>query len=133
MATNTFREMTGLKIVKERELKHLDRVFVYYNLHKKCFSIRSMKTGLVVAHADKVYMSECTFKVSEAGRQRVLKEKKKNVHAGIIGKWLECAIGTSETATYNPFKYDSFVEVRSGKKVEKANWVRLEGKQIHYL
>lgn len=64
------------------------RVFVYFNLHKKCWSIRAMEgnqKGRVIAHAQAVELANCTFKVSEAGRQRVLREKRKNVHAGVVG------------------------------------------------
>lgn len=64
------------------------RVFVYYNLHKKCWSIKALsgnQKGRVVAHADAVELKDCEFKVSEAGRQRVIREKRKNVHAGVAG------------------------------------------------
>ena len=44
------------------------------------------KTRKVLMHATHVKMSDVTFKVSEAGRQRVLKEKQKNVHAYAIGQ-----------------------------------------------
>ena len=44
--------------------------FIYFNLHKKCFSIRH--NGFVVAHASAVVVDEATTKVSETGRQRVL-------------------------------------------------------------
>ena len=59
--------------------------FVYYNLHKHVFSVRSCKSGLVEHHVNTVILSDCDFKVSKAGRDRVLKEKRKNVHAGVKG------------------------------------------------
>ncbi len=64
------------------------KVFVYYNLHKHCWSLKALEgkdKGRVVAHADDVmvYLAKC--KVSEAGRQRVLNEQRKNVHAGVVG------------------------------------------------
>ena len=64
------------------------KVFVYFNLHRKCYSIKSLSgvnKGRVVAHAEKVLLRDATFKVSEAGRQRVLRTKRKNVHAGVVG------------------------------------------------
>ena len=64
------------------------RVFVYYNLHKKCWSLKALsgnQKGRVVAHGDAVELKDCEFKVSEAGRQRVLRERQKNVHAGVAG------------------------------------------------
>jgi len=65
------------------------KVFVYYNLHKSCWSVRASDgplKGKVIAHAGSVFLRDATFKVSEAGRQRVLKEQRKNVHAGVEGE-----------------------------------------------
>ena len=67
------------------------RVFVYFNLHKKCFSIKALEgadKGRVIAHRDTVVLDGCKLLVSEAGRQRVLREKRKNVHAGVSGTWI---------------------------------------------
>lgn len=66
------------------------KVFVYRNLNQKgnVFSIKTMEgplKGRVVGHATGLFLKNCKFTVSEAGRQRVLKEKRKNVHAGIVG------------------------------------------------
>jgi hypothetical protein len=30
----------------------MERVFVYFNLHKKVWSVKSLKTGRVIAHAN---------------------------------------------------------------------------------
>jgi len=84
-------------------------VKVYWNLHRKCFSIQ--QKGLVVAHADMVKLSDVTFKISEAGRQRVIKEQRKNVHAYMIGTLTDelFRIGSSHALTYNPYKVGAFV------------------------
>lgn len=66
----------------------MERVFIYRNVRRGCWSIRSEgggNRGIVVAHADEVLLTDCTFKVSEAGRQRVLRERRKHVHAGVSG------------------------------------------------
>ena len=55
------------------------KVFVYKNLHKNCWSVR--QDGLVKAHAKCLYMWDCLFQVNQKGRERVIKEKQKNVHA----------------------------------------------------
>ncbi len=71
------------------------KVFVYWNLHRKCWSIKSLAgtfKGKVFAHARELDLANVVFKVSEAGRQRVLREGKKNVHAGAVGtleKWTD--------------------------------------------
>ena len=63
------------------------RVQVYYNLHKKCLSIRYK--GKVIEHAREVTLTDARFHVQPAGRARVLREKKKNVHAYVSGKLKE--------------------------------------------
>jgi len=87
------------------------RVFVYYNLHKKVWSIKDLKTGKVIGRTDAVYLQDCEMKVSQAGRRRVLKERRKNVHAGIVGTWDYRDIHSIEgiDIIYNPYEYSSFV------------------------
>ena len=113
------------------------KVFVYFNLHRKCFSIKALEganKGRVVAHSDKVLLSDGTFKVSEAGRQRVLRERKKNVHAGVVGQWLgslddELTIERITTigrpVTYNPYKYSTFVYLYGEHPVGRTRLVAL--------
>lgn len=59
------------------------KVFVYWNLHKKCWSVRHK--GKVIAHEQYVFLRDATYKVNENGRQRVLAKRKKEVHAGVSG------------------------------------------------
>jgi hypothetical protein len=63
------------------------KVRVYFNLHKKLLSIQTKVNGAwkVISHRQSVSLSDVTFKVSECGRQRVIKNKRKNVHAYICG------------------------------------------------
>lgn len=92
-----------------------ERVFVYRNLHRKCYSVKSLKTNRVLCHVDEIILFNVKFRVGKAGRERVLREKRKNVHAGVVGyvadvsmldvSMLRQRIGV----TYNPYKYDSFV------------------------
>ena len=89
-------------------------VFVYRNLHKKCLSVRDVKTRLVVAHVDSINLDTPVFLVNERGRQLVLATKNKNVHAGVRG----CLVSFDTTipagstpVTYNPYKYSTFVKV----------------------
>jgi hypothetical protein len=114
------------------------RVFVYFNLHKKCFSIKALegeRKGLVIAHRDLVVLENCRFKVSEAGRQRVLREKRKNVHAGVSGTWTETVRDNADfehlsilgrAVTYNPYKYDSFVIRATEQTVDRADVVAMK-------
>ena len=98
------------------------RVYVYRNLTKGCWSLKSLKTGKVIGHAQNLTLKDTIFKVSEAGRQRVIKDKRKNVHAGIVGtimapvpSWDADWINSKGVparkipVTYNPYRFSTFV------------------------
>ena len=113
------------------------RVQVYYNLHKKCLSIRHK--GKVIEHAQEVTLTDARFHVQQAGRERVLKQKRKNVHAYISGKlketfWFTQAPKYIWTAkqhvTYNHYKHKSFVNKKTLKPVASAEVVHISGKRI---
>lgn len=124
-----------MKPVKGRTIESGELVYVYFNLHKHCFSVKSMKTGLVVAHTNDITLAHATFRVSEAGRLRVLREKRKNVHAGVIGFYQENSFLStrySKEATYNPYIYESFVEKGNLQPLHQAGAVRLLDKKIYF-
>ena len=104
------------------------RVYVYWNLHKDLFSVRQRR--IVQAHATRVQLQDVLFKVSEAGRQRVLREKRKNVHAGLQGGWigLERSGALWKTRgwrriTYDPYQFDHFVTANGHRAVVGAKAV----------
>jgi hypothetical protein len=105
------------------------RVFVYYNLHRRVWSIKALSgsnRGRVVAHAANVVLSDVTCRVSEAGRQRVIRERRKNVHAGLVGELVSCgdlpwAVRDDAPAiTYNPYIAPTFFRKDNGAPVTKA-------------
>jgi hypothetical protein len=111
------------------------KVFVYFNLHKKCFSVKAMEgddRGRVIAHRAKVYLVDAQFKVSEAGRQRVLREQRKNVHAGVMGTWIDDIPDSyaGQAVTYNPYKYSTFVLKDNEAPVDRAYNALLLDKKI---
>lgn len=64
------------------------RVHAYWNINASIWSLRAVSghhRGRVIAHAASFSLLDCTFRVSEAGRQRVIREKCRNVHAWIVG------------------------------------------------
>jgi hypothetical protein len=88
------------------------KVEVYWNLHKKVFSVRARSgehRGRVIAHVDRFTLVNATFAVSEAGRKRVLAEQRKNVHAFVRGEWAEQTNARMSKVTYNPYRYETFV------------------------
>ena len=113
------------------------KVYVYYNLHKKLWSIKALegeRKGRVIAHRKTVVLTNVTPKVSEAGRQRVLKEKRKNVHAGLVGNWNDkqilLGLFSADEITYNPYKYNSFVFKEDETKFEYARAAWLGNKKV---
>ena len=109
------------------------RVEVYYNLHKNVFSVRHK--GKVIAWGNSVTIENPEYVVREKGRQKVLEEGRKNVHAFVRGTLSDIDIflkGISEWAkveprevTYNPYKYDSFVDGSTYQPIKKSKWARL--------
>ena len=116
-----------IKPHKNRTINPAKPVKVYWNLHRDCFSVQ--QDGLVVCHADQVKLRDVTFKVNETGRQRVLKERKKNVHAFTVG-YLDERDDERDydiSIVYNPYKHDSFrLRYCSVVAVTTADFVLLE-------
>ena len=100
---------------------------VYLNLHKDAVSVRSRETenyGKVVAHKPKVHIADATFVVQPAGREKCRENETKNVHAFVRGEWTEAEkVLYGEPVTYNPYKYDTFVQAENEEPVEGADLV----------
>lgn len=103
------------------------QVKVYFNLHQRLFSV--MHKNRVIGHAENLELKNCRFVVSQAGRQRVLREGRKNVHAYVIGD-VECKNRTEcldnyVPVRYNPYRTSTFV-MPSGEPVHGASSVVLK-------
>lgn len=109
-------------------------VKVYRNLKhgrasRPLYSI--MRNGRVIARRHRVLLTSCKFVVNQAGRERVITEGRKNVHAFVVGNWCrlpKCtAFGTDEMdkrtlgvkVVYNPYKMSSF-QTELGHEVKGA-------------
>lgn len=114
----------------------------YFNLHKQCLSVRPM--GGKVSHAKAVVFTDVQFVVSKAGRERVIREKRKNVHAFVRGT-LSTSTGNSQAVhvireycehlglrrvTYNPYKYETFVYADTEEPVLFADAAYVIGRTI---
>jgi hypothetical protein len=91
-----------------------ERVRVHFHLRIHKWSVTALtgeRKGRVIAHVDQFALRDCTFKVSEAGRRRVLQRKQRMVHA-----WVEGVVvppeGTvpvgAEEFCYNPYRCGAF-------------------------
>lgn len=123
----------------------------YLNLHKIGFlSVRAAEgpdKGRVVGHVSAIELEGCTFRVSEAGRQRVIRERAKNVHATVRGRIVQVcqdatpsrsltekqsailAAGGTDT-TYNPYYTPTFINRETKSPVHAAQSVVIVGKFV---
>ena len=93
------------------------RVMCYYDLHRKTFSV-TYKNKLIFK-SDYVILDDVEFRVRKRGNERVRAEKRKNVHAFVIGNLVDYKSfplnekidePQVDVVTYDPYKYDSFVK-----------------------
>lgn len=103
---------------------------VYYNLNKHTFSVTH--NSKVIMYADYVKLKNVEFRVRQGGKEKVRSEKRKNVHAFVIGELLEYfeypskdipTSSSNEVITYDPYKYDSFVFKNNKEPVFRAKEV----------
>ena|SRR5210317_356159 len=107
----------------------MQKVRVYWNLHKKVWSIQDCKSGLVCDHLDRITLEQAKFVVRKGGQKRVRQEGKKNVHAFAEG-WVSRDQDEDHThywydISYNPYKNDYFMIKDQDGNVEEVprDWV----------
>jgi hypothetical protein len=117
------------------------RAEVYKNLHTGTWSVRDLGVGRVVAHPLAVVIADADFVVRKAGRARVLREKRKNVHAFIRGTILDMYIvdfpdnlEELDKATYNPYNNETFVDSTTGHPITSSKLVYMDVlRGLYYL
>ena len=126
-------------------------VDLYLNLHRTGFlSVRAAEgesRGRVIAHVRAIQLENCDFRVSESGRQRVIREKSKNVHATIRGRVVvsgsdptvieRIGMAASQLAStggmdvaYNPYFTPLFIDRATKMPVLASPQVVIVGKQV---
>jgi len=138
--------MMGVTMLKQLELfPQLDASIIraYRNLHTGQISLLDKASGLVVGHCDAVrlvphYLQDSVkCIVNQAGRARVLRERKKYVHAFIEGaiervagfvsykdrsytgvRYMEGLEAPMSAVTYNPYKAPTFTDKSTGAPIE---------------
>ena len=120
---------------KRYQIDYDRTVFVYKNLHQDCWSVK--QDGLVKAHTKELILWDCLFQVNSKGRERVLEERQKNVHAGIIGRIddleFEMNMPDVREVTYNPYKHKTFVDKFTKKPILQSEQVKLEPKNVYAI
>jgi hypothetical protein len=114
------------------KIDYSEPVRVYKNLHRNCWSVK--QDGLVKVHTHHVNLFNCKFLVSKKGRLKVLKEKRKNVHAFIEGYMnkedcFDCGSTFAEKneaqISYDPYFKETFFTNHDLFPVYDADEVRL--------
>jgi hypothetical protein len=119
------------------------KVRVYRNLHKNCFSIQTYIKGKgwrVTSRERSVLLLDVSFKVYKTGQKKVRREKRKNVHAFIVGElvgFTKYVRKNSTSVAYNPYAHDEFFTLTPKTRVKKDDvfesesaclWFDLENK-----
>ena len=119
-------------------LENGQTILIAYHLYRRCFSIRNANTRKVIGYTDRIVVRNARFIVSQAGRARVLRERKKNVHAyvkGIYEKELQhmSIIGIqAREAYYNPYFNPLFVDRLTNESLYSAKIVVCEEGKVYY-
>lgn len=114
-------------------------VRVFRNWKHDCYSI--MQDGRLKASARQVRLSDVEFRVRESGRQRMLRNQRKNVHAYAIGRLLDFVHpddlrsleGMSGRGIfYNPYEFTSFVDGETRAPVTFARAAHFDERGVVY-
>lgn len=133
---------------KGRQVSLGTMVKTYFNLHRNVFSIIALEgeyKGKVIGHAPALLLAHATFSVGQAGRNRVIKEKRKNVHAFVKGRIATAITGERVErvknqlaapddkgvwVSYNPYLKDHFYIKDSEDKIESCRGAYLIDKKV---
>ena len=119
---------------KNREINLNKPVRIYRNLNKSGMWFSVVQGGLTVAHTQFLFLRDCTFKINEKTRQRVIRDKQKEFHAYIEGYIID-KVDTHYSAyqiIYNPYTSDSFVYLKDPAiSVRTAKYVLLNTTGVH--
>lgn len=139
MPTRTLDLANNIVPFKGRDIHSAAIVFVYRNLHHNTWSIMAHDgphKGQIVGHATHLVLDLPRWRVNETGRQRVIAERQKNVHAGVYGMLADVEPMTDDDETlawervsYNPYAAGHFYLSDigpHGSKVSSSRWAMFD-------
>lgn len=109
----------------------MQRIEAYRNLHKGMWSVKSRQQpnyGRVVGWVPSILIENAYCYVNEKGRQRVIREGRKNVHAVVRGDWSQTLLPDADwqPLTYNPYRFETFVDRNTEAPVWFVPYVMLD-------
>jgi len=114
----------------------------YRNNHTKNISVRV--SGKVVSRDVGAFILDAQYIVRESGRQKVLEEGRKNVHAFVRGNYITNWINPHhslgpfalwnewEMAEYNPYIYETFVDKSTKEPIFKSSLAVVTYSGVYY-
>jgi hypothetical protein len=107
---------------------------IYRNLQTGTMSLQQKigNSWLVVGHVTNAVIAHPKFHVSQAGRNRVIKEKQKSVHAWAEGKLIGITTDSPnlEEIYYCPYNTDRFAWKQTGEPIESASLLVVIDNQV---
>jgi hypothetical protein len=131
--------MTQIQIESKdgRSVAEGQLVRVYKNLNREdCFSIQDKKSKLVLGYASSVRLSNVKYIVGESSRQRVLRDKRRNVHAYCEGFIVSTGESIPEGATkgyYNPYNSELFINEETKKPLHESVIAHCQGTRVYFI
>lgn len=106
----------------------------YRNLRTGTFSLRVR--GKVIGHPVSILCSDCTLVVSENGRKKVIRDKRKNVHAYISAEhYIDITqpidVSSYQEVYYNPYTTKTFVMKTSSEPIVNSPIVLLHENRVY--
>lgn len=88
------------------------RVKVHLNLHRGDWSVSEIRTGTVLCNVTDITLRDVTFRVSPSMRERVIRTKRRKVHAWAYGTVTSFDASPDVTGqrevSYNPYAGPTF-------------------------
>jgi hypothetical protein len=115
---------------------------IYRNLRNKCFSVlkynEEKKGYRLHTHLERAILTDVVTKVSQAGRQKVIQDKQKNVHAFILAKYyvpipVDRRVVRSEEIYYNPYEQSTFSENKNGPTFTGCEFALLDNSKAYII
>lgn len=104
------------------------KVWVHWDKHRKRWSLRI--NGRVADKPTDLHLKNCTFRVWQSGRERAIREGKRNVHAFVVGVIAtpeeRCSADQAVAVMYNPWDtLGAFTTVEDKRPIISATHVSL--------
>jgi len=120
-------------------IDHDKPVRVFKNWKHGCYNI--IQNGRLEASAKQVRLIDVEFRVRESGRERMLRDQRRNVHAFAIGHLMDFVHPSEHRDLehmpgrgmyYDPYQFASFVDRETQEPVESARFVQLDEQGVIY-